>query len=255
MSVEQPAQAGHAEQPRAYRQIVEHIETALTNGELQPGDRLPSERELVNQFGVARSSVREALRVLESAGMVHSRPSDRRGPEVLGISAAPLVSSFTRLAAIARLSLAELLQFRMSLEGTAHFLAARLRSDEQLLEMERAIERMSESVERGHTDFSDADLDFHAVVAQASGNQLIQLCGEAVREALFRLIADKITSTTDHRAVMLESVRHHRAVLAAIRDGDGDRAQREIRASLFAYYGEYLDDDEQRVLRELSTAG
>jgi len=65
---------------RLYQRIVEQIEDALARGELKPGQRLPSERELVVQFGASRSTVREALRVLESNGVVRSRPGDPDGP-------------------------------------------------------------------------------------------------------------------------------------------------------------------------------
>ena len=71
---------------RAYQRIVEQVEDALVRGELAPGQRLPSERELVTQFAVSRSTVREALRVLESNGVVRSRPGDPNGPEILPFS-------------------------------------------------------------------------------------------------------------------------------------------------------------------------
>ena len=75
---------------RAYQRIVEQVEEALARGDLRPGQRLPSERELVAQFEVSRSTVREALRVLESNGVVRSRPGDPNGPEVLPFSPAAL---------------------------------------------------------------------------------------------------------------------------------------------------------------------
>ena len=65
---------------RLYQRIVEQIEDAIARGELKPGQRLPSERELVVQFGASRSTVREALRVLESNGVVRSRPGDPTAP-------------------------------------------------------------------------------------------------------------------------------------------------------------------------------
>lgn len=77
---------------RAYQRIVEQIEEALSRGDLVPGQRLPSERELVTQFAVSRSTVREALRVLESNGMVRSRPGDPNGPEILPFSPARCAS-------------------------------------------------------------------------------------------------------------------------------------------------------------------
>lgn len=207
---------------------------------------------LVHEFGVARSSVREALRVLESAGMIRSHPGDPRGPEVLPFSTEPLTKSFTRLAAVAELSLAELLPFRMMLESNAHFLAAQLRTDEQLLGMERAIARMRVSIDHGYAEFSNADLDFHHLVAEASRNRLIQLCGEAVRDALFTTISAKIHDTGDRRATMFRSLQHHIDAFNAIRDGNPARAAHQVRTSLYAYYAEYLQPPEREILRSLS---
>ena len=82
---------------RAYERIVEQVEDAMARGELKPGQRLPSERELVTQFAVSRSTVREALRVLASNGVVRSRPGDPRGPEVLAFSTNGLAKQMTRL--------------------------------------------------------------------------------------------------------------------------------------------------------------
>ena len=70
----------------AYERIVAQIEEAVYSGRLKPGERLPGERELMTQFGVGRSTVREALRVLQAAELIRSRPGDPRGPEVLAAS-------------------------------------------------------------------------------------------------------------------------------------------------------------------------
>ena len=91
---------------RAYERIVEQVEDALASGELRPGQRLPSERELVGQFEVSRSTVREALRVLESNGVVRSRPGDPNGPEVLPFSSGALRKQMVRLARVEEVGLA-----------------------------------------------------------------------------------------------------------------------------------------------------
>ena len=124
---------------RAYERIVEQIEEAIESGALQPGERLPSERELMAQFSVSRSTVREALRVLQARGLVRSRPGDPHGAEVLPFSPAALHKSMTTLARVDELSLGELVQFRMVLDASANLLAARLRTDEELAEMDAAI--------------------------------------------------------------------------------------------------------------------
>src|SRR5215217_6842131 len=124
---------------RAYQRIVEQIEDALARGDLAPGQRLPSERELVAQFEVSRSTVREALRVLESNGVVRSRPGDPNGPEILPFSQSALRKQMVRLARVDELTLSELIGFRMILDGAAIQLAARLRTAEHLAEMEQAL--------------------------------------------------------------------------------------------------------------------
>src|SRR3954466_7019859 len=107
----------HVEPVRLYQRIVQQIEDAITRGELKPGQRLPSERELVTQFAASRPTVREALRVLESNGIVRSRPGDPNGPEILPFSSTALRKQMVRLARVDELTLAELIAFRMIMDG------------------------------------------------------------------------------------------------------------------------------------------
>ena len=81
---------------RTHESIVRQIEEAIYSGDVAPGERLPSERELVVQFGVSRASVREALRDLQSSGLLRSRPGDPvGGAEVQSFSSAALQRAFT----------------------------------------------------------------------------------------------------------------------------------------------------------------
>jgi GntR family transcriptional regulator, transcriptional repressor for pyruvate dehydrogenase complex len=230
---------------RAYEAIVEQVEDALARGVLRPGSRLPSERDLMTQFAVSRSTVREALRVLESSGLIRSRPGDPHGAEVLPYSAGSLRKPMLRLAKVDELSLCELVQFRMILESAAYMLAARLRTAEQMAEMEAALARMSEAIGEGHEAFSAADVAFHEVIARVSGNMLIQVCGEVVHGVVLGLIDDKIAKAADRTELMRESLRHHAEVFEAVRRGDGAAASRLARDTLFAYYVSYLNDDER----------
>lgn len=236
---------------RAYERIVQQIEDAILRGELRPGERLPSERDLVRQFSVSRSSVREALRVLQSNGMVRSRPGDPAGAEILPFSPATLQKSMTTLARLAELSLAELIQFRMLLDASANLLAARLRTPEQLAEMEAAMEVMRSAVAEDYEEFSRADVAFHDAVARASGNRLLQVCNQVVRSVVLTLIAEKIAHSPDRVELMRTSVGHHAAVLRAVRAGDGVAAARLARQSLYDYYAGYVPAGERKFLRAL----
>ncbi|WP_049574274.1 FadR/GntR family transcriptional regulator [Nonomuraea sp. SBT364] len=236
---------------RAYERIVEQIEEAVEGGALPPGARLPSERDLMAQFGVSRSTVREALRVLQARGLVRSRPGDPNGAEVLPFSPAALHKSMTTLARVDELSLGELVQFRMVLDASANLLAARLRTEAELAEMDAAIGRMREAVETGYDAFSAADVAFHDAVARASRNKLIQICTDVVRSIVLGLIAGKIAGSDDREALMRQSIRHHEEVLAAVRAGDGPLAARLSRRTMYDYYVGYVPAGERAALRAL----
>lgn len=236
---------------RLYQRIVEQIESALARGELKPGHRLASERELVTQFGASRSTVREALRVLESNGVVRSRPGDPNGPEILPFSPTGLTKQMTRLVRIEQLSLAELVSFRMILDGSANMLAARLRSPEELAAMEQTITVMRDAIEVGYEEFSKADVAFHDAVALASRNSLIQVCNQVVHGVVLSLVSEKIANAPRRKSLMRQSLRHHEEVLDAIRAGDGQGAAAISRRNLYDYYASYLPEPDREPLRAL----
>lgn len=236
---------------RLYQRIVDQIEEAIASGELQAGQRLPSERELVSQFGASRSTVREALRVLESNGLVRSRPGDPKGPEILAFSSTALTKQLTRLAQVDNLTLAELISFRMILDSSANLLAARLRTPAELQSMESAIDAMRAAIDEGFKDFSEADVAFHDVVALASRNPLIQICNGVVRGVVLSLISDKIERARNSKALMSQSLHHHEDVLAAIRAGDGATAASRSRQNLYDYYSGYVPKADREQLLAL----
>ncbi len=236
---------------RLYERIVDQVEAAIASGELQPGQRLPSERELVTQFGTSRATVREALRVLESNGLVRSRPGDPNGPEILPFSTRGLSKQLRRLAHTEELTLAQLLVSRMMLDAAANRLAAVLHTDEQLAAMEAAITRMSNAVDEGFAAFSEADVAFHEAVAVASGNTLVQVNNEVVRDTVLSLISDKIAHARNSRALMRRSLAHHVQVLEAIRSGDGKAAAHASAQSLYDYYSGYVRAQDRAALRAM----
>ncbi|MCI2416457.1 GntR family transcriptional regulator [Saccharopolyspora sp. K220] len=236
---------------RAYQQIVDAVERELASGVLRPGDRLPSEREMVARYGVSRATVREALRVLEHSGLVKSRHGDRSGPLLLDPAGGPLSDTLERIVRLHGCTAGELVGYRMMLESTANQLAAGLRTEEQLAAMHASLAAMRAAIERGAEEFGAADFDFHELVAEASRNTLIQYSLRAARQAALVQIEDKIVRADDERAQMEESLRHHEIVFAAIEAGDGERAASIARHSIFAYYRDYLDEAERAALASL----
>ena len=109
---------------RAHEAVLAQLQRKILEGELAPGDRLPSEREMMDTFGVSWPTVREALRVAESLGLAAVRHGDPGGPRVLGQPSVGVTRVLDGLLSAERTSVAELLEARMVLEGAAARLAA-----------------------------------------------------------------------------------------------------------------------------------
>jgi DNA-binding FadR family transcriptional regulator len=231
--------------------VIDYVEQAIVGGDLKPGDRLPSERELGEKFGIGRASVREALRVLEHMEIVRSQPRDPRGPLILPLSLGPIRRSVELLANLGYLDLPELIQLRMVVDSTASLLASLRRTDQAIVSLERNMARMREAVPLGYTEFSVIDMEFHELVALAGGNKLMRLYGDLTRESVLNLIRQPIVDAADSKAHMLQSLRHHRAVFSAIVARDGARASRLVREGLYAYYSPYVGEEDRKVMAEL----
>ena len=225
-----------------YERVVQQIESAILSREFEPGQHLPSERELMVQFSVSRPTIREALRVLQSQGLIASRPGSRTGPVVLAPSAEPLGRSFATMARIASLSLAELVQFRLVLEGSACRLAAVMHTPEQLAAMQNAIERMEQESSSLTDAFNRADLDFHAAVWDASHNELLRICGEAVADAILTVMNEQISRSPDSGVAMKRIAGLDRAIFEAIAAGDPQAAGEAAQRAIASYFAPSLDE-------------
>jgi len=238
---------------RTYESIVHQIEAAIARGELRSGQRLPSERDLVSQFRVSRASVREALRVLESAGIVRSRPGEPRGgAEVQSFSIAGLERSFGALVRLSQLGAFEVISFRMVIEGSATFLAALHRNERQLKEMANAHNAMVGLVGGNQDEFGEADVRFHEVIAESCGNQLLRACNNVARGLVLDMIGENLSRASNLADLQKETCMRHGRVLECIRKKTAKRAMDLSRLDLAEYYGPFVSRDEARQLLALA---
>lgn len=234
---------------RAYERVVEQIETAILDGKLLPDQRLPSERELVKEFAVSRSTLREALRVLQSRGFIQSRAGDPQGAVVQHFSTESLRGSMAALARVEHLTLLELLQFRVMVEAWTCRLAAAGRTEGQLEEMDRAMTAMRAHIGGDSGAFAEADLAFHAALARAAGNKLLEISVSVVHDVVLTLVSSKITASRNRRRQMQESCDRHARVLSAVRSMDPTEAARISYQNIVDYYSTYLvAADRQRLV-------
>jgi DNA-binding FadR family transcriptional regulator len=174
---------------RASSEIVSQIERAIFDAVYGPGERLRSERELAEQFGVSRITVRDALRVLEARGLIRVKVGATGGAFVTDTNLDQVVGSISTMVKLRRMTLSELAEARTIVETAAAERAA-LRADaEAVARLGEMVERSKEVVRTGqpHTEVS---MDFHVAVAEASKNELLSATVRAYRDLLIQTLHD-----------------------------------------------------------------
>lgn len=150
--------------------VTRAIQEMILHGEVMPGERLPTQHELAARFGVGLSTVREAIKGLTLIGLVEPRAG--RGTVVLPDALKILNNTTLMKANLVSLEADQVLEARLSIEGALTRLAAMRATDEDIAEIEAAIDEMRRSV-NDPAAFVRADLHFHMAVARASKNDVL----------------------------------------------------------------------------------
>lgn len=221
---------------RAWRLVLEHIERDLLDGCLAPGDRLPSERDLAADLGVGRSSVREALRVLEVMGLI--RTATGSGPSSGAIVIATPsggLSALLRLQVAARgFPLADVMRTRLVMEDAV---MASLASAEapDTADAHRILEAM-DTAGLSAAEFLALDAQLHLALAESSGNTVITAMMTGLRTAIESYVLAGSEKISDWQAMADRLRAEHRAIVAAIDAGDPDAARRLVHDHITGYY-------------------
>jgi GntR family transcriptional repressor for pyruvate dehydrogenase complex len=204
------------ERKKVYELVADRLLADIRERRLSAGDALPTERELTGTYRVGRSSVREALRMLESRGLIQSGDS---GTFVVA-HFRPLSQSLHLLVAYDEANVHELYEMRRLLEGEFAALAAKRRSDAHLGRMTLAIEEMARSL-TDEDAYIASDLRFHVAVAEASGNRVALHLMDALRG----LLHDVLGSIFHVPGSPEGAIQEHRTIVAAIAAGDAHQAR------------------------------
>ncbi|GLX50425.1 GntR family transcriptional regulator [Streptomyces hygroscopicus subsp. hygroscopicus] len=230
-------------QARTHELVLESIEQRVVAGELKAGDRLPPERELAPVLGVSRSALREALRVLETIGVLVAQSG--RGPDAGARIVRNPDDALGRLlrlhVALGSYSLQDVLEARVTLERHSFEAAAGNAPLEDIEEAERILHRMrAPGVEV--EEFSDLDTRFHVLIARASGNQLISTLTAAVRESVRPMILRALEAAEDWPATAGALNDEHAEMLRLLRAGEGVRAADVAEKHIRGFHGGLVDD-------------
>ncbi|HEY6801543.1 MAG TPA: FCD domain-containing protein [Agromyces sp.] len=206
-----------------HQDVVDFLRREISLGRLRPGDRLPAERKLAVQLGVARETLRHALRILEESGQIAVRRGATGGPVVQQVEPDP--EALRRDIVSREGSIIELTEFRAVVEAAAAELAAERRDDDDLRRLDDAQEELDAAVTKAESRL--ADQAFHLAIAAAAGNGMLTTVIEDARARMFEsvdLMPFEFIKESSHGA--------HQRILDAVRDRDPDRAAAEMRQHL-----------------------
>ena len=205
---------------RAFEQILGELEESITAGELAAGDRLPGERDLASRYGVSRTSVREAIRVLESMGIVSVRRGADHGVVLLQEPGNAFQPVLRLLVALRHVSLDDAIEFRVMVEAGA---ARALAETREAGELGGLLDRMEATGVR-QPEFHALDATFHVTLVRTAGNTLLNLVEDAVDGLLRKVVTDLALIAWDWDAIRPQLIAEHRAIHDAIASGNGERA-------------------------------
>jgi len=228
---------------RTHERVLGRIEADLAAGRWALGERLPAERALAEELGVSRPSVREAIRVLEAMGIV--RTAVGSGPDagatVVDRPAAGLGAAVRLHVASGALAVRDVVETRVLLETWAVRAAAErdARSTPDgvaaLAEAGAVLDRMDDPGLSADA-FRELDATFHVLLVRLAGNTLVEAIMTGLRGAIESYVAAGSAALPSWEEAARGLRAEHRAVLAAVSEGDGERAAHEVRAHIEGFY-------------------
>jgi GntR family transcriptional repressor for pyruvate dehydrogenase complex len=220
---------------KVYEEVARQIERLILK-KLQPGDKLPSERELAETLGVSRGSIRDAIRSLELMGMV--APRQGTGTIVCEVTAGSLVNPLANALKRKEELIGELLDFRKMLEPPLAARAATHASPDEISEMEEILERQQEKLREGDSAIAE-DSEFHYSIALASGNSVVL----KLLDTLMDLLRDTRERSLQVEGRPQKSLASHRRIFFAIKRHDAEAAKSAMRR--------HIEDVEELVLDKI----
>jgi GntR family transcriptional repressor for pyruvate dehydrogenase complex len=202
----------------AYEIVLRHIEAGILSGEHHAGDQLPTERDLASELSVSRSAVREAMRVLQTQGLITSSTGPGRGTRIAPARGDALARLFQLHLSLSTAADADLTETRIALERSSAALAAQRATPESLQRLQTVIDEMDAAT--SIDEFNKLDTALHVLIARVGGAELTADLTVGMREAArerIRTLSNALPNWGEHRDRLLAE---HREIVTAITDRD-----------------------------------
>lgn len=215
---------------RASDKVVQQIREVILSGQLVPGDRLPSERELAEGFGLSRMTVRDALRVLESRGLIEIKVGAAGGAFVREPNLDLFKESLSTVIQTTQADYMELAEARKIVEIAVVDLAAQRATKKDIEALREAVESAKSALKNGEsgTEYSVA---FHAALARASQNYILNLMVDSFRSFFSEALQQVLTGGR----VSSRGLKEHETIMKAVEAGDRQKARETMARHLEAF--------------------
>ncbi|MDT5143039.1 MAG: GntR family transcriptional regulator, sialic acid-inducible nan operon repressor [Mycobacterium sp.] len=237
-------------------QVAAQIRRMIARGELVDGDWLPTEAQLIQQFGVSRPTLREAFRLLEGDSLVTIRRGPPGGARVTIPGPGAAAGLFGMVLMLSGTHLGDVWDARLTIEPAAVRQLAETATDAQLAALDEELERVRAVADNDPLSFNRAGVRFHVKLVDLSGNQtltaVIGMLSEIIERELANALVEIGTDTDEIRRANRRALRGYEKVAALIHAADGagaERAWREHMSNVRRYVGRTQRDD--RVLDAL----
>lgn len=237
--------------PKTSELIAAQLRRQVVRGTVKPGDKLPPETRLMEQFGVSRPTIREAFRILETEGLIVVRPGSRGGAQVAvpdQVAAARYVGLLLQLAGA---TIDDVYEARKVAEPACAGLLARRRTEQDIADLAAVVAEIESAVEAGGGQPDPArwvplSYRFHELIMQRSGNKTLALQGAVLQDIVAThtaLRASRSFGEAGSPERFRHAVRAYKKLLALIEAGDADGARRLWRDHMDAAAAHLLKDD------------
>jgi len=192
--------------------IARQIKDTILSGRMKPGDRLPPERELVERFQASRISIREALKSLETSGLLTIKPGS--GVFVAEINSRPLRDSLTSILRIQKTSINELTEARLIIEPSIARLASEKMTSEDFRKLEQNIEETS-ALLQSHLSARGKNIKFHSLIAESAHNSVLTLTLTTLLDVLQEMSSQIVDNSPENFSLSGSALAHHKKILGA----------------------------------------
>lgn len=201
---------------RISEEIVSQIKKGILEGILNPGDKLPSERELAELWEVSRVSVREALRTLEKNGLLQIKPGIGGGAFIRQIDFETIENTMNDFFMFGAVTVDHISQVRLIIEPAAAEIAALTRTEADLDELEQVLKKCNDLINSGNAN-RNAQISFHRTLAKVSKNPVLI----ANLNSVLIFLAEELSTFRPSLESFMEDQKFHEKILQSIKDKDG----------------------------------